>query len=323
MKGFKLNDSGDVEISNIDKLVSGTIKGETTQDGIPSVSNPVPLVGVTNTSFQSGKDTILYSIKNARGVIERQDSLKVDKKAHSCVLTRNCGYIELTGKEFWRFGSVAGSEYCYANVAIAKNGITDVKANSRYDTFLCSHLPYKYRYGIYKKWNEEGITGTEATSEAFGMVFKKTNVNNASNLSEFSAWVKTQYANGTPLTVVYPLSETVTTDLPYKDTKYNCEIQMINGNELLRQKVQCVLGTNKGEWFLNTDEGINFSNILGKGKSEDIVRSEIEEGLSQVDSSFFIEDFSCNFNTQERKLKVYFVAKNETGDTVTGVQTWD
>lgn len=48
----------------------------------------------------------------------------------------------------------------------------------------------------------------------------------------------------------------------------NNQIQMIEGNELLRQTVECVLGTNKGEWFLNPDEGINFQNILGKRTPE-------------------------------------------------------
>ena len=46
----------------------------------------------------------------------------------------------------------------------------------------------------------------------------------------------------------------------------NNEIQMIDGAELTRQTVQTVLSTNKGEWSLNVDEGINFRNILGKHK---------------------------------------------------------
>lgn len=44
----------------------------------------------------------------------------------------------------------------------------------------------------------------------------------------------------------------------------NGEIQMTSGADLLRQTVETVLNTNKGEWWLNTDEGITFSNILGK-----------------------------------------------------------
>lgn len=44
----------------------------------------------------------------------------------------------------------------------------------------------------------------------------------------------------------------------------NGEIQMTAGGDLLRQTVETVLNTNKGEWWLNPDEGITFSNILGK-----------------------------------------------------------
>lgn len=46
----------------------------------------------------------------------------------------------------------------------------------------------------------------------------------------------------------------------------NNEIQLVDGSDLLAQTVQTVLNTNKGEWFLNEDEGINFWNILGKHK---------------------------------------------------------
>jgi hypothetical protein len=44
----------------------------------------------------------------------------------------------------------------------------------------------------------------------------------------------------------------------------NNHVQMIEGDELTAQTVQCVLSTNKGEWFLNPEEGINFRAILGK-----------------------------------------------------------
>ena len=47
----------------------------------------------------------------------------------------------------------------------------------------------------------------------------------------------------------------------------NGELQLVEGTDLLRQTVQTVLNTNKGEWFLDEDEGINFRNILGKKTS--------------------------------------------------------
>ena len=44
----------------------------------------------------------------------------------------------------------------------------------------------------------------------------------------------------------------------------NGDIQMAHGAELTKQTINTVLGTQKGEWFLNWEEGINHNEILGK-----------------------------------------------------------
>lgn len=44
----------------------------------------------------------------------------------------------------------------------------------------------------------------------------------------------------------------------------NGEIDMVEGVELTAQTVGSVLSTNKGEWFFNSEEGIDFDVILGK-----------------------------------------------------------
>lgn len=94
------------------------------------------------------------------------------------------------------------------------------------------------------------------------------------------------------------------------------KIQMADDKELLRQKVQTVLSTNKNEWFLNKQEGINFDNILGKKKSEEIIKNEILQGLHQVDSSFIIEKFNCDFDRGKRKLVISFKAKTGNGEEI-------
>ena len=43
----------------------------------------------------------------------------------------------------------------------------------------------------------------------------------------------------------------------------NGDIQIVTGAELKRQTVEMVLSTQKGEWTLNIDEGINYANIFG------------------------------------------------------------
>lgn len=44
----------------------------------------------------------------------------------------------------------------------------------------------------------------------------------------------------------------------------NGEIDIVEGAELTAQTIQQVLSTNKGEWFFNENEGIDFDVILGK-----------------------------------------------------------
>lgn len=103
----------------------------------------------------------------------------------------------------------------------------------------------------------------------------------------------------------------------------NNKIPMVSGPSLLQQKVQNVLSTNKGEWFLNTDEGIDFDNLLGKGVTEDLVRYEIEQGLLQVDSTFTITEFSCEIDGRNRKCRTQFKAQTSSGEEVEGDYTWD
>lgn len=103
----------------------------------------------------------------------------------------------------------------------------------------------------------------------------------------------------------------------------NNKIKMVNGKELIKQTVQTVIGTNKGEWFLNIDEGIDFNNLLGKKKEDEIIRNEILQGLQQVDSSFVLDSFNCDFDRKNRKLTVSFKARNSSGEEVTGEDVYE
>lgn len=96
----------------------------------------------------------------------------------------------------------------------------------------------------------------------------------------------------------------------------NNEITMVYAEDLIRQTVETVLGTNKGEWSLNIEEGITFSNILGKQQDEDVIKNEIYQGLLQVDDTFEITNFSCEFDRVKRKLIISFIATNAAGRTI-------
>lgn len=59
------------------------------------------------------------------------------------------------------------------------------------------------------------------------------------------------------------------------------EIQMVHGSELKLQTIKTTLATQKGEWFLNWEQGINYNNILGKkrysSKNDGIANQYIKE----------------------------------------------
>lgn len=96
--------------------------------------------------------------------------------------------------------------------------------------------------------------------------------------------------------------------------------QMVSDNDLLVQKCECVLGTNKKEWFANTSEGITFANILGKNVTDEAIKNEIFQGLLQVDSSFVLTRFHVETETPTRKTAASFTARNNNGETVEGVK---
>lgn len=96
----------------------------------------------------------------------------------------------------------------------------------------------------------------------------------------------------------------------------NGDIQLVNDDNLIKQSVECILSTDKGEWCLNTNEGIVFENLLGKHIKSDVVKNEIENGLLQIDSSFFITNFSLEHDKARRNLKVLFQAQTDTGTAI-------
>lgn len=50
---------------------------------------------------------------------------------------------------------------------------------------------------------------------------------------------------------------------------------------------------------------------------DDVIKAEIQDGLSQVDENLVIGDFETVFEKETRKLRVFFTAVNrETGETV-------
>ena len=50
--------------------------------------------------------------------------------------------------------------------------------------------------------------------------------------------------------------------------------------------------------------------------NEELIKSEIQDGLEQVDSTLRITDFECCFDRLNRQLKVTFTATNDKEETI-------
>jgi hypothetical protein len=94
----------------------------------------------------------------------------------------------------------------------------------------------------------------------------------------------------------------------------NNDIQLISDKNLTIQKIRMILGTNKGEWLFNENEGINFGVMLVKNPNEDQILDTVLDGLRQVDETFNITAYS--FKTIQRRLLLTFTATNENGEEI-------
>lgn len=96
-------------------------------------------------------------------------------------------------------------------------------------------------------------------------------------------------------------------------------MQMVEDNELKRQKIQEVINTNKGEWTFDIEQGINFSNMLGKDVEDDVEREEIEDGIKQVDENLTLSNYSKE--VVGRTSHITFTATDDSTDEEITIST--
>jgi hypothetical protein len=96
----------------------------------------------------------------------------------------------------------------------------------------------------------------------------------------------------------------------------NGELVIIDGAGELAQCCEIVLGTNKGEWFLNEEMGIDFNKMHGKNVNEQAIRQQIRNGLSQETRIKSVDDITVILDNVKRVSTVTFVATSDDGMSV-------
>ena len=83
------------------------------------------------------------------------------------------------------------------------------------------------------------------------------------------------------------------------------DIQFTSDDDLKIQRIMTVLGTTKGEWKYDEDEGINTRAILAKNPNESEIIDNIRDGLLQVDEDLVITSYTFEVIERRLYLKLY------------------
>ncbi|MGE7716970.1 DUF2634 domain-containing protein [Priestia megaterium] len=100
----------------------------------------------------------------------------------------------------------------------------------------------------------------------------------------------------------------------------NGNLIMISGDEELIQSVQSILKTRKGEFFLDSEYGLAYDNLLGKGASEAEIRDDIIEALSKDACIGAVTNISFVKEGRTLKISLTIQKQDETELTIEEVE---
>ncbi|MCZ8518892.1 DUF2634 domain-containing protein [Paenibacillus caseinilyticus] len=94
------------------------------------------------------------------------------------------------------------------------------------------------------------------------------------------------------------------------------ELLMVEGPEEIAQCVSISLGTNKDEWFLNPNMGIDVEKFVGKSLSMEARLEQIRQGLRQEPRIKTIDSLEIQDDPAGRTSVVRFEATAEDGTII-------
>ncbi|MDH6370544.1 phage baseplate assembly protein W [Paenibacillus sp. PastF-3] len=95
------------------------------------------------------------------------------------------------------------------------------------------------------------------------------------------------------------------------------QLQMVSGTEAIVQRCRIILGTHKGEWFLNPELGIDHSKFFGKHVSKEEMHDEIVSGLMQESHIQTVDSVDFVIDRVNRLVTVSFTATGIDGEAIT------
>ncbi len=97
------------------------------------------------------------------------------------------------------------------------------------------------------------------------------------------------------------------------------QLQMTSGITEFAQSVRRAAGTNKGEWFLNPDEGMRFGAFVGKDPSEEEMRDELAAAIYSESRVAAVEDITISRDRAARSQSINVAVRSNEGDQIVEV----
>lgn len=80
----------------------------------------------------------------------------------------------------------------------------------------------------------------------------------------------------------------------------------VTGDMAKRQQIETLLSINKGEWFLDLSLGLEYSAIVGKGRTDAETEQAFVECLSQLPFFDYLSDFEITLEPETRLAEYRF-----------------
>lgn len=93
------------------------------------------------------------------------------------------------------------------------------------------------------------------------------------------------------------------------------KLDLVTDKEAIEQKIWIRLGINKGEWFLNTNLGIPWHDLLDNNATPEQIRVEVQNALEQEEYVKSIDYVRIEeIDKENRKLKLSFSVVTDLGE---------
>lgn len=115
-------------------------------------------------------------------------------------------------------------------------------------------------------------------------------------------------------------SFSVTDAYPHDLLLENGQIQIVSDGELFAQKLQAAWSTNRGEWSLDKNEGIDFHAILTKNPDENLIRMELETMLSKISDTARIATFEIMKDLETRHMVITVTVQEGDAEIVVPIE---